>query len=651
MAYSQRAIGRYERSGFWPSFWPRNCSSYVTQPSRTQLPHSAGSQCDDGKVTLRLVPFFPGHRPTDEDATPGLGCSDCAAMVTGDACSPNRAVLLFEVDLADGDAVDASITIDGRALPGWDRRQVPLPAQGRQQIEIMPDRDLAGVNLGFTAGFLRRARVELRVTHDGSAVACDHAWLDVCDVRTLGTWYRRIIDRVVAPDAARQAIAADAPGVALTYHPWYPVLSIGAEKAALYTAALVADIVGKERHLTDPAWLLRVGVHLELLTSLGIIEAVRDDVGDLLDADERDAYENGDAFAELRARVRPDAWRDVWRIRQIAFARRGSPRTGPVSALNLLRKRDATLEFLHAHHEDLKNAIELAGPNPVNAQETWQRVFRDAERAVMRQIAHAFPELAFLPAPAREVVLWQRLGFAGQQGIYRTACNEYRASMNAVADWAKAKGLMDYAGDECVPARVSLIEAYTHDRSRVAVLQRHDGLGPRLDVSEPVLAAAPSTDEIETLLAEAPILRALPRDGLHRLAISARPLLLGPTERFVIQGQPGTSLFLIGEGEVEVRLRREDGRDWLADTMGRGEIVGEMALITGGPRTATVRSVGETAIYEIGRQQYEPLLREYPEWLDDLTVVMHDRLARRAKVNPANRPPSMRQRIRRALSG
>ena len=604
-------------------------------------------------VILRIVPFIPGRRPTDEDATPGLGTSDCAAMVTGNAYSPNRAVLLFEVaDLADDVAVDASITIGGRALRGWDRRPVRLSAQGLQRIEMLPDRDLAGEDLGFTAGFLRRARVELRVTQGGSVVACDHASLDVCDVRALSTLYRRIIDRVVAPDAARQATAAGVSDPALTYHPWYPVLTIGADKAALYTAALVADIVGKEHHLTDPAWLLRVGVHLELLTSLGIIEAVRDDIGDLLDAAERAAYENSDAFSEARARVRPDAWRDVWRMRQIAFARRGSPRTGPVSVLNLLRKRDATLQFLHVHHEDLKNAIELAGPNPVNAQETWQRVFRDAERAVTRQTAHAFPELAFLPGPAREVVLWQRLGFAGQQGIYPTACNQYRASMNSVADWAKARGLMDYAGDECVPAQVSLIEAYTrHDRSQVAVLQRHDGLGPRLDIHEPIVSAVPSTDEIEALLAEAPVLRALPREGLHRLAISARPLLLGPTQRFVIEGQPGTSLFLIGEGEVEVRLRRENGRDWLADTMGRGEIVGEMALITGGRRTATVRSVGETVIYEIGRQQYEPLLREYPEWLDDLTVVMHDRIARRARVDRARRSLSLRQRIRRALSG
>ena len=604
--------------------------------------------CEDDAMTVRFVPFIPGRRPTDEDASPGLGSSDCAAMVTDDAGPPNRAVLLFTAgDLADGAAVDASITIDGRALPGWDHRPVPLSANGLQRIELLPGRDLAGEDLGFTAGFLRRARAELRVTQGGSVVSSDHTWLDVCDVRFLGSLYRRIIDRVVAPDTARQAIAAGVPDPGLAYHPWYPVLTIGSDKAALYTAALVADIVGKEHHLTDPAWLLRVGVQLELLTCLGIIEAVRDDLGDLLDARERAAFERSDTFAEIRARMRPDAWRDIWRMRKIAFPRLGSPRTGPVSVLNLLKKREATLAFLHTHHEDLKHAIELAGPNAFNAQETWQRVFRDAERAVLRKSAHAFPELAFLPAPAREAVLWQR-GFAGQQGVYPTAGNQYRASMNSVADWAKARGLMDHAGEECVPARVSLIEAYVHHRAWVAVLQRQDGLGPRPEIPEPAVAAAPSTDEIEALLAEAPVFRSFPRDILHSLAMGGRPLLLGPTQRFVIEGQPGTSLFLVGEGEVEVRLRREDGSDWLAATMGRGEIVGEMALLTGERRAATVRSIDETVIYEISRQQYEPLLRQFPEWLDELTAVMNDRLARRAEMDSARRPRSLLQRIRRA---
>ena len=81
------------------------------------------------------------------------------------------------------------------------------------------------------------------------------------------------------------------------------MLTIGGDKAALYTDTLVADIVGKECHFTDPAWLLRVGVYLELLTCMGIIEAVRADVGDLLESDERDAFETSDAFSEIRRHV------------------------------------------------------------------------------------------------------------------------------------------------------------------------------------------------------------------------------------------------------------------------------------------------------------------------------------------------------------
>jgi CRP-like cAMP-binding protein len=606
-------------------------------------------------VRCRIVPFVPGRRPTDEDTRPGLGSSDNVALVTGDR-GDNEAVVLFEVSgLPDDAGVVATVTIDGVPLPGWDGRAIELTAQPRQRVRLRPDRDMTGVELGFPAAFMRKARVELRVIRDGSTVAADNTWLDVCDVRNLGSLYQRLIDRLVAVDTARQASAAGVADPGEAYHPWYPVLRIGSDKASLYTAALVADIVDKEYHLTDPGWLLRVGVYLELLTCIGIFEAVREDVGDLLDPGERAALEENAALAEIRRRIDSDAWKTVWDARRITFPSFGTPRTGPVSVLNLLRKREATLRFLHVHHEDLKHAIELAGANGFNSQETWQRVFRDAERAVMRQTADAFPELGYLPPPAREVVLWQRLGFAGQQGVYPTACNQYRASMNSVADWAKARGLMDHAGPECVPREASLLEAYTRNRSRVAVLQRQDGLAPSLVVSQPVVAPEPTTEEIQRMLAEVPIFRMLSAGDVCALAAGTRPLLLGPTQRFVVEGTVGTSLFLIGEGEVEVRLRNEDGTDWLVERMGRGEVVGEMALLTGETRSATVRSVEETVVYEIGRQQYEPLLLAHPEWLDELATVMEQRLSRRrdrlAERSADLQPQTLLERIRRNFFG
>ncbi|WP_183092666.1 cyclic nucleotide-binding domain-containing protein [Nocardioides stalactiti] len=604
-------------------------------------------------MRLRIVPFVPGLRPTDEETRPGLGASDRAAFVTGED-RVNCAVLLVEVsELPEGAALEAGITVDGTALPGWEHRRVPVTDDPRQRVELWPEHDLAALDLGVAGGLMSRLQVEVRAVHHGEVVAVDTAELDVCDLRQLGSLYRRVIDRVLTADTTGQAARAGVPDPGVAYHPWYPVLRIGGDKAALYTAALVADIVDKERHLSDPAWLLRVGVYLELLTCLGIAEAVRD-VVDLLEPAERAAYEHDEAFAEIRRRIRPDAWREVWERRSMSLPRFGSPRLGPVSVLNLLRKRDATLHFLHAHHEDLKHAMALAGHNGHDAQETWQRVFRDAERAVLRQAASAFPELGFLPQPARDLVLWQRLGVAGQQGVYPTAGNEYRASMNAVASWARQVGLIDYSGEECVPIGASLLAALVHDPPRVRLLQRHDGLGPDLAVTEPAVAPVPTTEEIERLLAAVPIFAMMTAEEVRTLALVARPLLLGPTERLVVQGSEGASLFLVGEGAVEVRLRKDDGTDWLVETMGPGEVVGEMALLTGESRAATVRSVEEAVVYEIDRQHYEPLLLAHPEWLEELARIMDERLARRRlRIAELDReaPLGLRDRIFRNFFG
>ena len=110
------------------------------------------------------------------------------------------------------------------------------------------------------------------------------------------------------------------------------------------------------------------------------------------------------------------------------------------------------------------------------------------------------------------------------------------------------------------------------------------------------------------------------------LARSARPLALGPLERFAIQGTAGTSLFIVADGEVEVILRRAQGPDLKVATLGRGEVIGEMSLLTGEPRAATVRAVDGALVYEIGQRQYAPLLHTHREWVEELAVIMEGRL-------------------------
>ena len=663
-----------------------------------------------------VVPFVPGRRPTDEARHPWLGSSDSVAFLLGGSEEgENRAYLLAS---APGATAGLDVTLafagpDGSLepcpIPGWERRTVPAtvfevgedgqavlrserPGDRPLVLALDPDRDLrpgltwrwddlaerlregatdAQDPYSFGHRFSQRLLVTLRRHDDPSATA--HAALDVYDIERLGSLYARLVERLVKPDTERQAAAAGAGGLDHAYHPWYPVMLIGSHKAELYTRALIGDIVHKQQNLSDPGWLVRVGLYLELLTCIGVIEAVRDEVGDLLTPRERDAFEHADAFREIRRRVNPAGWRRVWRLRHIAFPCLGTPRAGPVSARNLLTKRRATLEFLHVHHEDLKHAIELAGPNPHNAQETWHRVFRDAERAVLRQTPDAFPELAHLPSDVREFVLWHRKGHLGlrrtlrvpaplarvlgdQDGLFASACAQYRASMNHVADWARERALMDHTGAECVPRQVSLLEAHVNQPSRVALLQRRDGyrsdtieVGADLPEGyEPPLAA------VEQLLANASIFSTLDEDEIRALARRARPLTFGPMERIIVQGQEGDSLFVVAEGDVDVVLRREDGRDVRVDTMRGGAVIGEMSLLTGEPRSATVRAVEGAVVYEIGRRQYEPLLEGRPQIVYDLARQMEQRLRERSEYltgyDAARERTALARRIKRFLS-
>jgi CRP-like cAMP-binding protein len=116
---------------------------------------------------------------------------------------------------------------------------------------------------------------------------------------------------------------------------------------------------------------------------------------------------------------------------------------------------------------------------------------------------------------------------------------------------------------------------------------------------------------------------------LRHLATGALPLLAVPGERIVVQGAEGDSLFVVAEGEVEVMVRQENGRDRSVDVMPRGAVFGEMALLTGERRNATVRAVDSALILEIGPRHYEPILRAHPEWIDDLAEMMSARLMQR----------------------
>ncbi|MGK4002035.1 cyclic nucleotide-binding domain-containing protein [Sorangium sp. So ce1036] len=517
-----------------------------------------------------------------------------------------------------------------------------LPASFRAQIPDGED------PFTFASLFRQQLRVEIKLSEAGRTVAAESTEIEVFDTGRFGSLYARLLDRLVKADTESQQRELGIDELHVGYHPWFPVLTIGMDKAALYLRAIHQDLEQHRRNLPDPRWLLRVGLYLELLTCLGIFEAVKREYPDMLSPEEREAFERGEAFAPVRAAIDVAAWRQVWDMRHIAPRAAGFFAAGPVSLTNLMRKQKATLAFLHTHHADLQRAIELAGPNLGNAQETWHRVFRDAERAVLRNSALAFPELSHLDPRWRDFALWHQRGdvrlfglslmpealtglFGDQDGIFPAACRQYRKSMNDVARWAAERRLMDYTGDECIPRNASLLEA-TMDKnpSLLAALERRDGYGAAqsIDLDAPSKAALEaSPEDVMVLLRRTPVFKPLLDRELRKLARRARRVEYGPLDRIVLQGQRDSSMYVVASGTVEVLVRHPGGQDTPVAALEKGAVFGEFALLTGEERTATVRAIDEVVLYQITKEALQPIIEARPQLVIELSLLMASRQA------------------------
>jgi CRP/FNR family cyclic AMP-dependent transcriptional regulator len=94
----------------------------------------------------------------------------------------------------------------------------------------------------------------------------------------------------------------------------------------------------------------------------------------------------------------------------------------------------------------------------------------------------------------------------------------------------------------------------------------------------------------------------------------------------LIQRDPGESCFLIVIGEVKVSLFGEDGKEIILAKLGEGEVFGEMALLSGSPRSATVIALQDTTLLVLEREEFHKLLLRQPKLALKILAVMADRL-------------------------
>lgn len=124
----------------------------------------------------------------------------------------------------------------------------------------------------------------------------------------------------------------------------------------------------------------------------------------------------------------------------------------------------------------------------------------------------------------------------------------------------------------------------------------------------------------------------LDSDQIERLAAKCHEAVFSPGALLMTEGDFGTSMFAIVEGSVSVTLADRRGDAHGVAALYAGDVVGEMSLLTGARRNATVTATSEVVALEITKVALEEILARAPDLIDNFGEVLVRRQAQLDRV-------------------
>jgi|MudIll2142460700_1097286.scaffolds.fasta_scaffold16344_2 CRP-like cAMP-binding protein len=134
-----------------------------------------------------------------------------------------------------------------------------------------------------------------------------------------------------------------------------------------------------------------------------------------------------------------------------------------------------------------------------------------------------------------------------------------------------------------------------------------------------------------------PLFAGLPSDALESLVENLALIHLEPEEILFHEGDPGDALYVIVEGEVSVQAEGPPRVEMAR--LGAGSFIGEVALMTDQPRSATVTALGPSELLRIDRHTLGRVLADHGDVLRAVLRFVRDRLVDRwMRTSPLFRP-------------
>ncbi len=147
-----------------------------------------------------------------------------------------------------------------------------------------------------------------------------------------------------------------------------------------------------------------------------------------------------------------------------------------------------------------------------------------------------------------------------------------------------------------------------------------------------------SVDAKESLRAIDFFAEILTPEQIDAVGAKSRVTLFQPGTHLMTEGEFGSSMFAIVHGHVEVTIQPRKDRPIFVAELGPGDIVGEMSMLTGARRVATVKAKDTVTVVEIGKVAFEGMLAQKPELIDTLGALLERRQGELKEAAAAGQP-------------
>jgi CRP/FNR family cyclic AMP-dependent transcriptional regulator len=119
--------------------------------------------------------------------------------------------------------------------------------------------------------------------------------------------------------------------------------------------------------------------------------------------------------------------------------------------------------------------------------------------------------------------------------------------------------------------------------------------------------------EIVDLLGKTAPFARLSEAALKACAAEFREKRFTQGQTIFSRGEPGDQMLLIGAGRIRLAVTTEEGRELSVRHAVRGDLIGEIAMLDGGPRSADAAALTPVVVYGLRRTQFETLIATHPE--------------------------------------